>query len=163
MKKFLAIFLVTIVLIFFALFAIGSSEDNSSTPQNEPISESNVNFDNSSSTEAGTLNEKNETEDITEQPTEIPTEKVTEKPTEKVTEQSTEKVTEKPTEKVTEPQTKPKDETPTNSESSRTVYITKTGKKYHYENPCGNGTYYASTLSEAKSRGLGPCEKCVLH
>lgn len=139
MKKFLAIFLVTIVLIFFALFAIGSSEDNSSTPQNEPISESNVNDDNSSSTETGTLNEKNETEDITEQPTEIPTEK------------------------VTEPQTKPKDETPTNSESSRTVYITKTGKKYHYENPCGNGTYYASTLSEAKSRGLGPCEKCVLH
>lgn len=44
-----------------------------------------------------------------------------------------------------------------------TVYVTKTGKKYHYENPCGNGTYYASTLANAKARGLTPCEKCVLH
>lgn len=43
------------------------------------------------------------------------------------------------------------------------VYITRTGKRYHYENPCGNGTYYACTLSEALRRGLTPCEKCVLH
>ena len=48
-------------------------------------------------------------------------------------------------------------------DSQVTVYITKTGKKYHYENPCGNGTYYASTLANAKARGLTPCEKCVLH
>lgn len=43
------------------------------------------------------------------------------------------------------------------------VYITRTGKRYHNENPCGNGTYYACTLSEALRRGLTPCEKCVLH
>lgn len=42
-----------------------------------------------------------------------------------------------------------------------TVYYTKSGKRYHYANPCGNGTYYATTLADAKSRGLTPCQKCV--
>ena len=45
--------------------------------------------------------------------------------------------------------------------ASRTVYITKTGKKYHYDNHCNGGTYYTSTLNEAKNNGLTPCEKCV--
>ena len=53
----------------------------------------------------------------------------------------------------------------TNNSSSqsnnRTVYITKTGKKYHYNSSCNGGTYYASTLQEAKSRGLSPCSKCA--
>ena len=44
---------------------------------------------------------------------------------------------------------------------SRQVYYTKSGKKYHYQNPCGSGTYYPCTLNEALSRGLGPCSKCV--
>lgn len=43
------------------------------------------------------------------------------------------------------------------------VYRTKSGEKYHYENPCGKGTYIECTLSDALARGLGPCEKCVLH
>lgn len=43
------------------------------------------------------------------------------------------------------------------------VYRTKSGKKYHYENPCGNGTYYEVSFDEAISAGLEPCEKCVLH
>lgn len=43
------------------------------------------------------------------------------------------------------------------------IYRTKSGKKYHYENPCGSGTYYEVTLEEALSAGLTPCEKCVLH
>ena len=51
----------------------------------------------------------------------------------------------------------------TSKENSRTVYITKTGKKYHYANPCGKGTYYPCSLAEAQSRGLEPCGKCVLH
>ena len=42
-----------------------------------------------------------------------------------------------------------------------TVYYTKSGKRYHYANPCGNGTYYPTTLAEAKSRGVTPCQKCV--
>lgn len=48
-------------------------------------------------------------------------------------------------------------------ENDRTVYYTKSGSKYHYENPCGRGTYYPCTLAEALSRGLEPCGKCVLH
>lgn len=48
-------------------------------------------------------------------------------------------------------------------EAKVTVYITRTGEKYHYENPCGNGTYYPISLAEAKDRGYEPCEKCVLH
>ena len=51
----------------------------------------------------------------------------------------------------------------TNTEDGITVYYTKTGSKYHYENPCGRGTYYPCTLAEAKARGLEPCGKCVLH
>ncbi len=48
-------------------------------------------------------------------------------------------------------------------ENSRTVYVTKTGKKYHYANPCGRGTYYRCTLAQAQARGLEPCGKCVLR
>ncbi len=44
-----------------------------------------------------------------------------------------------------------------------TVYYTKTGKRYHYENPCGNGNFSPTTLAEAKKMGLTPCQKCVLH
>ena len=51
----------------------------------------------------------------------------------------------------------------TSRENSRTVYVTKTGKKYHYANPCGKGTYYPCSLAEAQSRGLEPCGKCVLR
>lgn len=46
--------------------------------------------------------------------------------------------------------------------ANATVYYTATGKKYHNENPCGNGTYYACTLEQAKAKGLTACEKCVL-
>lgn len=44
---------------------------------------------------------------------------------------------------------------------SKTVYITKTGKRYHYDGTCNGGTYYESTLSEALGKGLTACEKCV--
>ncbi len=45
--------------------------------------------------------------------------------------------------------------------NSRTVYVTPTGKRYHYSNSCNGGTYIASTLDEALARGLTPCKKCV--
>ena len=48
-------------------------------------------------------------------------------------------------------------------ETAGTIYVTKTGKRYHYDSTCNGGTYYPSTLEEALSRGLTPCEKCVLH
>lgn len=49
---------------------------------------------------------------------------------------------------------------PAQSEGKQ-IYRTKSGKKYHYKNPCGKGTYYPCTLQEALAAGLGPCEKCV--
>ena len=41
------------------------------------------------------------------------------------------------------------------------MYITPTGKRYHYDGHCNDGTYIESTLEEALSRGLTPCQKCV--
>ena len=40
-----------------------------------------------------------------------------------------------------------------------TVYITRTGSKYH-THKCGNGYYYPSDLTTAKEMGLEPCSKC---
>lgn len=48
------------------------------------------------------------------------------------------------------------------SSTARTVYVTRTGKRYHYDSHCNGGTYIKSTLAEAKKRGLTPCNKCVL-
>lgn len=45
---------------------------------------------------------------------------------------------------------------------NRVVYVTKTGKHYHYSDTCNGGTYYPSTLSSALKSGLTPCDKCVL-
>ncbi len=41
------------------------------------------------------------------------------------------------------------------------VYRTPTGECYHYENPCGKGTYYEISWDQIGS--LRPCGKCVLH
>lgn len=43
----------------------------------------------------------------------------------------------------------------------RTVYITPTGKRYHYDNNCNDGTYIPSTMDEALAKGLTPCKKCA--
>lgn len=51
--------------------------------------------------------------------------------------------------------------TSTSQSDNKTIYITKTGKRYHYSSTCNGGTYYKSTLAEAKRRGLTPCNKCV--
>ncbi len=45
--------------------------------------------------------------------------------------------------------------------SGGTVYVTKTGKKYHYDSNCNGGTYIQSTLSAAEAKGLTPCKKCA--
>ena len=47
------------------------------------------------------------------------------------------------------------------SSNGRTVYITPTGKRYHYDNHCNDGTYIPSTLAEAQAKGLTPCKKCA--
>lgn len=41
------------------------------------------------------------------------------------------------------------------------IYVTKSGKRYHYDPNCNGGTYYESTLADAQKRGLTPCQKCV--
>lgn len=51
--------------------------------------------------------------------------------------------------------------TTTAKKVSRTVYITPSGKKYHYNGSCNGGKYQASNLDEAKRLGLTPCKKCV--
>lgn len=76
--------------------------------------------------------------------------------------------TKKPTAPQTQKETAEKHTTPTavptpDDPEQMTVYYTKTGKRYHYANPCGKGTYYPTTLAEAKKMGLTPCQKCVLH
>ncbi len=42
-----------------------------------------------------------------------------------------------------------------------TIYITKSGSKYHFSSNCGSGTYFESTLTEALAKGLTPCKKCA--
>ena len=60
-----------------------------------------------------------------------------------------------------EPEPQPAPAPQQNQTNSRTVYITPTGKKYHYDNNCNGGTYIPSTLAEAQAMGLTPCKKCA--
>ena len=41
------------------------------------------------------------------------------------------------------------------------VYITPTGKKYHYSSTCNGGTYTAIKYADAIKKGYTPCKKCV--
>lgn len=45
------------------------------------------------------------------------------------------------------------------AEQNQTVLITETGSKYH-SRECGSGTFSQTTLEQAQSMGLTPCEKC---
>lgn len=88
--------------------------------------------------------------------------------TEKSTVKSATSTTKKSVTSTTQKETttrKPTTTVPVQAEENEqmTVYYTKTGERYHYSNPCGRGTYYPTTLSEAKEMGLTPCQKCVLH
>ena len=49
-----------------------------------------------------------------------------------------------------------------NTLKDQPIYVTKTGKKYHFSGTCNAGTYYEATLAEAMGRGLTPCDKCIL-
>lgn len=74
---------------------------------------------------------------------------------------------EKPTVQEPAPQEPIKTETktdsqPDNAETSAKVYITKSGKRYHYDSNCNGANYFESTMKDATSKGLTPCEKCVL-
>ena len=41
------------------------------------------------------------------------------------------------------------------------IYVTRTGKRYHFDGHCNGGTYTETTLADAMGRGLTPCQKCV--
>ncbi len=41
------------------------------------------------------------------------------------------------------------------------IYRTKSGSKFHYLNPCGNGTYFECSEEDIVKYGLEPCEKCA--
>ncbi|MFP3155817.1 Ig-like domain-containing protein [Lachnospiraceae bacterium ZAX-1] len=50
----------------------------------------------------------------------------------------------------------------TNNDVSRTVYVTPTGKRYHFSPTCGGKNSRESTLNYAvNTLGLTPCKKCV--
>ena len=142
MKKFLSLVMAVIVACSFAFMALGSSNDESTTQNTD------------SSSEFVSEKESDDSRNITDVFFE---DESTSEPETSSTETTTKKETTTKRETTTIPTTN-------NTQNvSRTVYYTKTGECYHYENPCGRGKYYPCTLQEAKARGLRPCEKCVLH
>lgn len=44
---------------------------------------------------------------------------------------------------------------------SKPTYITRTGKRWHYDPHCNGGTYWEVPHSTAVGMGLTPCDKCV--
>ncbi len=52
-------------------------------------------------------------------------------------------------------------ENPTADAYESTVYVTKTGKRYHQDPNCGGKNSSPTTLEAAKKRGLTPCQKCA--
>ena len=73
---------------------------------------------------------------------------------------TTTKKTTTPTTKTTVKTTK-KTTTTTVKSVPSVVYITKTGKRYHYNSKCNGGTYYECSYADAIKKGLTPCNKCV--
>ena len=72
----------------------------------------------------------------------------------------------------TEPYTPPKTNSSSSSGSSgslsssgvvrgSTVYVTPSGKKYHYSTSCAGKNARATTLSAAQASGKDPCAKCA--
>ena len=153
-KSFVAITL-SVILLFVGV-AISPSVDTSENQDNSINSGAIIDSSTTTTTETTTETTTKESTTVSETTTE---EITTEEETTKKAETTTKKVT---TTKKDETTTK-KVTTTADPDSRITVYYTKSGKRYHYENPCGNGTYYSCTLAEAKDRNLTPCEKCVLH
>ena len=63
--------------------------------------------------------------------------------------------------KKEESKTESKKAEKTEKDKPKVVYITKSGKKYHYSKSCGKRNYKAVSLSEAVKKGYEPCKKCA--
>ena len=63
--------------------------------------------------------------------------------------------------KKEESKTESKKAEKTEKDKPKVVYITKSGKKYHYSKSCGKGNYKAVSLSEAVKKGYEPCKRCA--
>ena len=110
-----------------------------------------------------------DTKETAEKPKDLPEETVEEVIPPEVMEETPEAPDpepEQPNEPKPEPAAEP--ETPAQPEQpkqaapkSRTVYVTATGKCYHYDRHCNGGTYFESDLDSAQRQGLKPCKKCV--
>lgn len=48
-----------------------------------------------------------------------------------------------------------------NNTHGKSVYRTPSGKRYHFDPDCGGKNSYQTTLDDAKSSGLTPCQKCA--
>lgn len=54
-----------------------------------------------------------------------------------------------------------KQELTTSTDNSRTVYITPSGKKYHFDSDCGGKNSFSTTLNQAIKSGKDACKKCA--
>lgn len=59
------------------------------------------------------------------------------------------------------PEPAPSPNTANDNTIGREVYITPTGKRYHFNSSCGGKNSYPTSLSKAKQMGLTPCKKCA--
>lgn len=135
-----------------------SAQEETQEQQSEP-----VNQETPDSQETATENEPTASEET--QPQAPPTQSATPSEEDNTQQQDTPAVapvTPPASTQETQPAAQPEpDPAPQTNTNGRTVYITKTGSKYHYDSNCGNGTYYESTLSAAEGMGLTPCAKCA--
>ena len=99
------------------------------------------------------------TDPATEEPTVAPTKKPTEKPTEEPTEKPTEKPTQAPVSSKSAYSISKSSSSAEQQKNSMTVYITPSGKRYHYLSTCGGKKSYAVSIDEVGGRT--PCQKCV--
>ena len=93
---------------------------------------------------------------------EVDTEESTSEPAESTTTPASGSSSQPSSGSTTKPSTSTSKPSTAQNPQPRTVYVTETGKRYHYSSTCNGGTYYASTLQAALARGLTPCQKCVL-
>ena len=81
--------------------------------------------------------------------------------TETTAETTSETITETTTETVTETSTETTSETTTENPTEKTVYVTPSGKRYHFSASCAGKNALPTTLSKAEEDGYTPCQKCA--